>query len=102
MSNPNCLVQSCFENCCNRYGYCIDRYSFDYGSSSCYYYYGGYSGWAVGYIVLTIIGGLLIGLAILSVIYWCWRRSKRHHGMPYVENVNVHNPPNPPQENWQI
>lgn len=85
--SANCIDQYCPQNCCNKLGYCINRYSFSYSENTCYYYYNTNTNNSFPYtyaIPIIVIGTIII---IVFIVVMCrrWRRRAEPHGMPYLQ-----------------
>ena len=73
MSNPNCYVSDCPDNCCNLYGTCTQDFDpsiYDSTYTTCYYYYDHVSG-----IIAGVVAG--VGLLIIMIVFiFCIKRKR--------------------------
>ncbi|KAL2440722.1 hypothetical protein ABEF95_014373 [Exophiala dermatitidis] len=62
-------------------------------------HHGGWDGWSTGAKVGLIVGSVLAGLLLLSLIFWCCKRRKIWvvHGWPWSTAAHVARPPHPGQ-----
>lgn len=90
----SCSVNTCPENCCTRYGNCVDSTSADPYQQQCYYYYHNYNRFPDYGIAIIVTIGVVCLLLIAYCIYSRRKKGSNFQQAPMQPGVIQNNPNN--------
>ena len=86
-ASDNCLIFTCFQNCCNINGICPTNFG-TFGEQNCVYYYDNFFIWLTWWIWVIIgVGSLLFILCIVCCVVACVRSQRKNQDLIVVNDT---------------